>query len=159
MRLTSSIIFCSLIFSAAAAQQAPAPTTAKTGTARTQAAPAARNAETKANSLGLTVPLAVIAKGMDESKNPVEPGTEFSTGVKRLYCITQIKGVKNSAAIEHRWYKNGKLVSTIELPIKSFIWRTQSYKTITPSMAGEWNVDVVLLPGEELLKTLKFTVK
>ncbi|MBN1127889.1 MAG: DUF2914 domain-containing protein [Chitinispirillaceae bacterium] len=162
MRLLSAIIFSSLLFSVALAQQEKkaAPTSsAKTDTASTEATPGTKNIITKANSLGLTVPLAVIASGIDESKNPIGPGTEFRTDVKRVYCITQIKGVKQSANIEHRWYKNETLISTIELPIKSIIWRTQSYKTITPGMAGEWKVEVVLLPGEELLTTLKFTIK
>jgi hypothetical protein len=163
MRLVSAILFSFLTFSATLAQQAekssPTPSTAKTDTADTMATSAVQEVITKTNSLGLTVPYAVIAKGMNERNNPIEPGTEFRTDVKRVYCITQIKGVKKSAAIEHRWYKDETLLSTVELPIKSVMWRTQSYKTILPDMAGEWKVDVVLLPGEELLTTLKFTIK
>ena len=163
MRILAAIIFSSLLFSAAVAQQekksVATPSTTKTDSTSTKKTSGTQKIITNANSLGLTVPWAVLAKGMDERNNPIEPGTEFRTDVNRIYCITQIKGVKKSATIEHRWYKNGTLISTIELPIKSVMWRTQSYKTITPAMAGDWKVDVVLMPGEELLTTLNFTVK
>jgi hypothetical protein len=154
MHILSAIIFSSLIFSIALAQQekqvAPTPAKATTGT---------QGIVAKANSLGLTVTRAVIAGGIDENKRPVDSGTEFAADGKRVYCITQIEGAKEPVNIEHRWYKNGVLISTVELPIKSLNWRTQSYKTITPTMAGKWKVDVVLVPGEESLTSLDFTAK
>ncbi|MBN2035470.1 MAG: DUF2914 domain-containing protein [Chitinispirillaceae bacterium] len=160
MRLLSAILFSSLIVSISAtpARQG-APKAATTDTASAKAAPGTQKTATRPNSLGLTVPFAVIAKGIDDSRNPIEPGTEFSTDVQRVYCITQIKGVKTSATIEHRWYKNDELACSIELPVKSVMWRTQSYKTITPGMAGKWKVDVVLMPGEEILTTLRFSIQ
>lgn len=161
MRILSAILFSSLIFSVAHAQQVKqaAPTPAKAVTASTIATPGAQEIKTKANSLGLMVTRAIIAGGIDENNRPVDPGTEFAADGKRVYCITQIEGAKEPVNIEHRWCKNGVLINTVELPIKSLNWRTQSYKTITPTMAGKWKVDVVLMPGEEFLTSVNFTVK
>lgn len=184
MRILSALLFSSLIFSVALAQQvkpagstpakaaaakaapavqekqqAAAPSSEKTATASGKATAVAQGIDTKANSLGLTVTRAIIAGGIDENNRPVDPGTEFATDGKRVYCITQIEGAKEPVNIEHRWCKNGVLINTVELPIKSLNWRTQSYKTITPTMVGKWKVDVVLMPGEEFLTSVNFTVK
>jgi|WetSurMetagenome_2_1015567.scaffolds.fasta_scaffold101682_1 hypothetical protein len=163
MRILSAILFSSLIYSVALAQQEKQPAaillSAKTAAASTETAPGAQKIETRANSLGLTVTRAIFARGIDENKQPVDPGTEFAGDGRRIYCITQIQGAKEPVTIEHRWYKDGVLVLSVELPIKSLNWRTQSYKTIQPTMAGNWKVDVVLLPGEEVLASLYFKVK
>jgi hypothetical protein len=161
MRILSAIFFSSLIFSVALAQQEKqaAPTPAKTAAASTETISGDQKIETRANSLGLTVTRAIFARGIDENKQPVDPGTEFAGDGKRVYCITQIQGAKDPVTIEHRWYRDGVLVLSVELPIKSLNWRTQSYKTIQPTMAGNWKVDVVLLPGEEVLASQNFKVK
>jgi hypothetical protein len=161
MRTIAAIIFSSLIVSIAMAEQ----TKQTTATPATPTQPVAaksvvkeQQTATPENSLGLAVARAVIAKGIDEN-GPVDAGTEFSSDVKRVYCITQIKGAQETIQIEHRWYMNDNLISSIPLPIKSLNWRTQSYKTILPSMTGAWKVVVVLMPKEEVLTTLAFTVK
>jgi hypothetical protein len=163
MRILSAILFSSLIYSVAFAQQekqpAATPSLAKTASARTETTPGAQKIETKANSLGLTVTRAIFARGIDENKHPVDPGTEFAGDGNRVYCITQIQGAKQPVTIEHRWYKDEVLILSVELPIKSLNWRTQSYKTIPSSMAGNWKVDVVLLLGEEVLASQNFKVK
>ena len=62
--------------------------------------------------------------------------------------------------IQHRWYWNDDLISSIPLKVKSNNWRTYSIKTIHPGMTGEWMVAIVdVKNNEEVLKTLKFTVK
>jgi hypothetical protein len=171
----AALLFSSLICSLALAQGAkqPASTTpaqpaasvpaekqppAPPPPAAAKQVPGAQQTATTPNSMGLTVGRAVIAKDLDEN-GPVDPGTEFTTDVKRLYCITQIKGAETPVQIEHRWYLNDNLVFSLPLPIKSVNWRTQSYKTILPDMTGNWKVVVVLMPKEEILTTLPFTVK
>lgn len=175
MRTIAAFLFSSLICSLALAQGAkqPASTTPAQPAASVSAgkqtpeppppataksASSAQQTATPANSLGLVVGRAVIAKEMDEN-GPVDAGTDFTVDVKRLFCITQIKGAVNPVQIEHRWYLNDNLVCTIPLPIKSVNWRTQSYKTILQGMTGSWKVVVVLMPEEEVLTTLAFTVK
>jgi hypothetical protein len=177
MRTIAAILFSSLLFSVALAQQgkqpaatpsspsAKAPSVSTEQKAVTPAQPSAAKAVSNgqqsappANSLGLTVALAVTAKGIDEN-GPVGVGTDFTTDDKRVYCITQIKGAKDPVQIEHRWYLNDSKVFSLVLPIKSINWRTQSCITIIPSRVGSWKVDVVLMPQEELLTTLNFTVK
>jgi hypothetical protein len=161
MRILSIILFFSIISSVALAQQqkqvAPAP--AKAAAAGTEISYSPQKIKTRANSRGLSVTRVIFARGIDNNKNPIEPGTEFAGDGQRVYCITQIQGAKESVNIEHRWYKDEMLVLSVELPIRSLNWRTHSYKTITSAMAGNWKVDVVLLPGEEVLSTLNFRVK
>lgn len=180
MRPIAAFLFSSLIFSIALAQQgkqpaaipaqpaaaksvsneqkAAAATPAQPATPKSASSEQQAAAATPANSLGLTVGRTVFAKGLDEN-GPIDPGTEFSTDVKRLYCITQIKGAKDTVRIEHRWYVNDKLVFTLPLPIMSVNWRTQSYISIRPEMIGNVKVEVVLMPKEEMLTTMACTVK
>jgi hypothetical protein len=106
----------------------------------------------------LTVARAAIALHLEENE-PVEPGDVFPVNVKQLYCFSQIKGAKDSAEIEHRWYWNDDLVFSRPLKVKSANWRTYSIKNIYPYMAGDWMVSIVNTKKEEVLKTLKFTIK
>lgn len=156
MRTVSAFLFSSLLFSLAIAQDS------KQATSR-PAQPATsvsdeKQAATTPNSMGLVVGHAVIARDIDEN-GPVDAGTEFTLDAKRVYCITQIKGAETPVQIEHRWFLDDKLVFSLPLPIKSVNWRTQSYITLFPSRVGNWKVVVVLLPKEEVLTTLSFTVK
>lgn len=158
MRTIAAILFSSLIGSVAFAQQGKQSAIVPAQPASAKSVSDEQKAAAPANSLGLVVGSAVFAKGIDEN-GPVDPGTDFSTNIKKLYCITQIKGARDTVTIEHRWYLNDKLVFTLPLPIKSVNWRTQSYITIRPEMTGDVKVAVVLMPKEETLTTLTCTVK
>jgi hypothetical protein len=83
----------------------------------------------------------------------------FPPQVKRLYCFTSIKGATESSEIQHRWYYNDDLQSTISLKIKSSSWRTYSAKSIPSVYTGEWMVAIVNTKNEEVLKTCKFFIK
>ena len=107
---------------------------------------------------GLTVARAAIAPELEDNE-PVKEGDEFGSDVKQLYCFSQIKGAKDSAEIEHRWYWKDDLVFSRPLKIKSANWRTYSIKNIYPYMTGDWMVSIVNTDKEEVLKTLKFTIK
>ena len=136
------------------AVQAPA-------TAKPSAAPKKQTVEPvqATSASGLVVTDAAVAVGLDNYK-PVEPGDLFPADVKRLYCVSRIKGAQDSTEIEHRWYWNDDLISSIPLKVKSNNWRTYSIKTIVPSMTGEWMVAIVNpQKEEEVLQTLKFSVK
>ena len=148
--------FCSIVL-AEPEKQSGATTPAASSPAQPAAAKSSPATQQTAQAR-LVVARAVIARGIDEN-GPVDAGTDFTADVKRLYCITQIKGAQEPVQIEHRWYLNDNLIFSLPLPIKSMNWRTQSYKTILPGMTGAWKVVVVLMPEEEILTTLTFTVK
>jgi hypothetical protein len=153
MRTIMLIMLSALLGSVLWAQQLAgnAPATASSVPAATPPAPVTPS--------DLSVAAAAIALGL-EGYTPVEPGDLFPADVKRLYCYTQIKGAKDSTEIEHRWYWNDDLITSIPLKVKSSNWKTYSIKNIYPGMTGEWMVAIVN-PGnsEEVLKTLKFTIK
>lgn len=155
MRTITLIVSSALLWSVSWAQQ-PAEKVMAAASAETAAAPPVQQT---APASGLTVASASIALGLDEYA-PVEPGDLFPADVKQLYCYSQIKGAADSTEIEHRWYWNDDLITSIPLKIKSNNWRTYSIKNIHPGMTGEWMVAIVnAQKSEEVLKTLKFTIK
>jgi hypothetical protein len=147
--LLSSALIWSLSWAQQPSQSAPAP------------APAEKKIATTAgpSTSGLSVTEASIALGLEEYE-PVNPGEKFPADVGRLYCYSRIKGATDSMEIQHRWYWNDDLITTIPLKVKSNNWRTYSIKTIIPGMTGEWMVAIVnAQKEEEVLQTLKFTIQ
>jgi hypothetical protein len=124
----------------------------------TVAEPAKPTASPAASTSGLSVANAYIAPNLDNDAEQ-NPKDSFSADIKRLYCISQIKGAKDTMEIQHRWYLNDNLINTVPLMIKSANWRTYSLKTVLPTMVGDWRVAIVNSSKDEVLQTLKFTVK
>ena len=94
-----------------------------------------------------------------KDRTPVNPGEDFPQDVERIYCFTDINCRLDEATIQHLWYLNGKLVSTIDLKVgKAENWRTWSYKTIGPEAVGKWEV-VVKVAGGDVIKMGQFAVK
>ncbi|MGD1148369.1 MAG: DUF2914 domain-containing protein [Thermoanaerobaculaceae bacterium] len=91
-----------------------------------------------------------------KDRAPVGEGDSFPASVGELYCFTEV--VNGSGNIVHAWFHGEKEVRTMELPVKAARWRTWSAKTISPSMAGDWHVDVRDSAGV-VLATVKFTIK
>jgi len=105
----------------------------------------------------LTIEEAVIAPGV-ENLTPVKPSLSFDSSVGKLYCFTRIKSDQPPTVIKHLWFQGDKMVMEVTLPVKSTSWRTYSTKTILPSAAGDWKVDVTSEDGT-VLKTLNFTIR
>lgn len=89
-------------------------------------------------------------------RTPVSINSVFSTNVGRLYCFTKVVGARKETKITHNWFKNGKLQSSITLPVKSSSWRTWSLKEIRASDAGDWMVEVLGEDGNPLEAILFF---
>ena len=69
--------------------------------------------------------------------------TDF-TESGQLYFYTRIRSPV-SITIEHRWIRNGVVTQTINLDVTAnngLGYRTYSTSTFSPSMAGEWRVEV-----------------
>ena len=158
MRITSlplCVMACvSFAWTQAGQQNAPA-ATAEAGVSKQAVNQKTAAAATVSD---LSVARAAIALDLQENE-PVEPGDVFPANVKQLYCFSQIKGAKDSTEIEHRWYWKDDLVFSRPLKIKSANWRTYSLKNIYPYMTGDWMVSIVNSKKEEVLTTLKFTIK
>ena len=81
---------------------------------------------------------------------PIGRSSVFPAGIERLYCFTKVVGAKADTAIIHHWYLNGKLKSSVTLPVNSASWRTWSSKQITPNELGDWMVEVLRADGHAM---------
>ena len=91
-------------------------------------------------------------------REPIGIATTFTKDVGRVYLYSQIKLPKGShATIQHVWKLEGKTICTVDLKVRGPRWRTRSYKTITPKMAGNWTVDV--MTGGKLLESFDFQIQ
>ncbi|GHB69671.1 hypothetical protein GCM10008107_18760 [Psychrosphaera saromensis] len=69
--------------------------------------------------------------------------TSISTDVSKVYLFTEVIG-KAGTMITHRWFLDGKLEAEVVLKIGGNRWRTNSSKTLDPTMhLGSWQVEVV----------------
>lgn len=109
-----------------------------------------------ASEAGLTIEKLAIAPQI-ENREPVNPGTDFSADVGRLYCYTKVVGAKGEVSIKHLWHFNDKKVDEITLAVKSANFRTRSSKLINPKQTGQWRVDVTDEAGK-MLDSISFTI-
>ena len=105
----------------------------------------------------LRVEKAVVCRGV-ENRTPVGIGNVFGSDAGNLYCFTKVTGAVGDTMIIHRWFMNGDLKSSVNLPVRSTSWRTWSSKRIDAGDAGDWMVEVVSGDGE-VLATLLFLIQ
>ncbi len=109
---------------------------------------------------GLHVLRAYVCKGIEQNE-PTEAGKSFvpeADGILRLCCFSEIGGAGEGAAILHLWYWGDREMARVELPVRSFRWRTWSTKKILDEWQGEWRVDVTDQEGF-VLTSLTFSVE
>lgn len=109
---------------------------------------------------GGTLEVAEMAFGTDldrESRELVGEATSFPAGTATVYCRTRVVGAAEPTTITHVWYRDGKTMAHVELPVKSASWRTFSSKRLLPDWTGAWEVRVLDQAGN-LLRSGTFTV-
>ena len=109
---------------------------------------------------GLHVLRAYVCKGIEQNE-PTEAGKSFvpeADGILRLCCFSEIGGAGEGATILHLWYWGDREMARVELPVRSFRWRTWSTKKILDEWQGEWRVDVTDQQGF-VLTSLTFSVE
>ncbi len=90
-------------------------------------------------------------------RNPVDHVQTFPASEGVLYCFTRITGASADTTVTHVWYREGKEMARVVLPVRSADWRTWSSKRILPQWTGRWKVEI-LDSDENLLQTITFTV-
>ena len=106
----------------------------------------------------LAISEASVCKNVKD-RVPVEPGSSFSSSVKRLYYFTRVTSSDtNQGKIAHAWYYKDRKMDEIPLSYTGPHWRTYSAKRIEEAWTGEWRVEVVTEKGQ-VIKTTSFTVK
>ena len=99
----------------------------------------------------------IICRGVYK-RNPVKPGFEFTNNVDSLFCYTKISNSGPKKEIKHVWYFNDNKVTTVVYNIKTaYNYRSWSRKTILPSQAGKWRVEIVD-ENDELLASRDFSI-
>ena len=106
-----------------------------------------------ANQLELEV-LAICRDVVD--RTPLGSGSVYTVSVGKLFCFTKVVGAQTDTKIIHNWFRNGKLKTSITLPVKSASWRTWSAKEIHPKDAGDWMVEVLSETGAPIESILFF---
>ncbi|MCG6911131.1 MAG: DUF2914 domain-containing protein [Deltaproteobacteria bacterium] len=114
-------------------------------------------ADANDNPSSLQVENAVICRVV-ENRVPLGTGNVFTSDAGKLYCFTKIVGAVNDTVVTHRWFLNGDLKSSVNLPVKSKSWRTWSSKRIDAGDAGDWMVEVVSADGV-VLSSIIFLVQ
>ncbi len=105
----------------------------------------------------LSIEKIVICRGV-EKRMPLGIGNVFASDAGKLFCFTKVVGADHDTQITHRWFLNGDLKSSVDLPVKSGGWRTWSAKQIDPPDVGDWMVEVVAEDGA-VLATIIFFVQ
>jgi hypothetical protein len=103
----------------------------------------------------ITVETAVCTSVVD--REPVGTADVFPADVGQVYFWSKIEGCQDTTMVKHVWYYKGDEIATVQLPVRSSMWRTYSYKTIPPEWSGDWVVKVVDASGN-VLKAVPFKV-
>jgi hypothetical protein len=103
----------------------------------------------------LKIEKAVMCKGVDQ-RVPLGTGNVFASDAGMLFCFTKITGAAQDTVVTHKWFLNGDLKSSVDLPIESSSWRTWSTKRIGPADIGDWMVEVVSAEGVVLTTIIFF---
>jgi len=104
---------------------------------------------------GIQLAETIICRSI-ENRMPIGSGSVFSVGAERLFCFTKVIGATDETTVIHHWYLNGKLKSSVTLPVKSASWRTWSSKEIAPNETGDWMVEVMTADGQALESIIFF---
>ncbi|NTV02270.1 MAG: DUF2914 domain-containing protein [Chlorobiaceae bacterium] len=93
----------------------------------------------------------IITRTIDlKARKPGETLANATTGDAKLYCFTELNGVKGER-VTHVWEHDGKVVSRFPLgKIRSSSWRIWSRKWMEPELTGTWTVKVVTGAGRVL---------
>lgn len=93
-----------------------------------------------------------------EKHAPMEEAATFNTEVGKVWVYSKFTMDKDVAStIKHVYYYKDKLISEVELSVKGPSFRTNSYKTITKNMVGDWKVEITSADGQ-VYETLNFTI-
>lgn len=90
-------------------------------------------------------------------REPVEPAESFPADVGQVFLWTKVTGATDSAIIKHVWLYGEQEMATVELPVRSSMWRTWSSKNILPQWTGNWQVKIVDGEGN-IFKSVAFTI-
>jgi len=110
--------------------------------------------------LGYRLSTTAVCAGI-ENRAPTGVGDRFSKESGGVYYYTHIVGAVDSAVVLHRWYRDGKLIQTSYLPIRSSSWRTHSKRNFASmdDPSGNWRVEIIDQKSGKVLESASFVVE
>ncbi len=97
-----------------------------------------------------------VAVGRDvdrAARTLVATAEEFPADVGRVFCLARVVGASAPAEVTFAWYRDGKTMARVTLPVRSADFRTWSSKRIMPAWTGTWEVKVLDAKGQVLGET------
>jgi len=97
-----------------------------------------------------------------ENRAPKDVADRFSKDDAAVYYFTHIVGAADtSLAVMHKWYREGKLIQTSILQIRSASWRTHSKRNLTTvdDPAGNWRVEAIDQRTGKVLSSSSFVIE
>jgi hypothetical protein len=106
----------------------------------------------------LKVAKATICENVKD-RMPAGVQNSFPWSIPRVYIWSLIKAEKYPTKVRHIYYFGQQKISDVALNVRSFSWRTWSYKSISDKRyKGPWRVDIATADGQ-VLRRLYFEVK
>jgi hypothetical protein len=140
----------------------PAPAASFTAAAAAQTPPdTVKKRKTDPSALGYKLKKTAVCAAV-ENKEPAGVADKFSKDAGAVYYYTHIVGAADTtSAVLHRWYREGKLIQTSILQIRSPNWRTHSKRNLATveEPAGNWRVEVIDRGTGKVLETASFVVE
>ncbi len=100
----------------------------------------------------------VMARGIDEEGNPVEPTSVFGRADRQIYCVVAFRGPEN-LHLGARWYYGEVVVAdyVINLGKRQHGFWQLTTKQGQPFPPGDYRVEIYVI--KEPLKTIHFKVE
>ncbi len=123
---------------------------------RQRAIPAPSSKATSPSAI-LNVAKATICENVKD-RMPAGVQNSFPWSIPRVYVWSLIKAEKYPSKVRHIYYFGEQKISDVALNVRSFSWRTWSYKSISDKRyKGPWRVDIATADGQ-VLRRLYFEV-
>ncbi len=111
--------------------------------------------------LGYRLATTAVCAGI-ENRAPKGVSDKFSKDDGAVYYFTYVVGAADTnSAVMHRWYREGKLIQTSILQIRSASWRTHSKRNLATvdDPVGNWRVEAVDRNSGKVLESASFVVE
>lgn len=99
---------------------------------------------------------AVMCESIQEYA-PVNPAVVFSIALGRISCFTEFDPVPRQTTIQHKWYRNGRLITVKQLTIKPPRWSSFTSVQLRDADIGPWRVEVTD-ENDTIMRTLRFSI-
>jgi len=90
-------------------------------------------------------------------REPIGAAVRFNSDIGRVFCWSRVTGCPDTCLITHVWLHEGTERASVELPVRSPVWRTWSSKEIRRDWIGGWEVRILAADGQ-ILESLSFEI-